>query len=82
MNVNRDTASLQYTVDNVCSWLTVFCMCLDTHQVDKASQAILVVKELKHSSERKANGEEHCGMTAARGMRTLQQPQSVTHHLR
>lgn len=59
----------------------ILCVSLETYQVDKASQAILVVEEFKHGSEREANGKEHGGMTAARGMRTLQKPQSVIHHL-
>lgn len=39
------------------------------------------VKELQDSTEGEADGEEHGGMAAARGMGALHQPQGVVHHI-
>ena len=53
-----------------------------SYQVDEASEAVLPVEEFQHSSVGEGNGEEHGGVAAARGVGTLQQPQSVAHHVR
>lgn len=52
------------------------------YQVDQPPQAVLLVEEVEHGSEGEADGEEHGGVAAAGGVRTLQQPQRVVHHLR
>lgn len=37
-----------------------------TYQINKASEPVLLVKQLQDGSERKGDGEEHCGVAAAR----------------
>lgn len=53
----------------------------DAYQINKTSEPILSVKQLQDGTERKGNGEEHCGVAAARCMRAFQQPQRVTDHI-
>lgn len=53
-----------------------------SYQVDHAPEAVLPVEEFQHCSEGERDGEEHGGVAAARGVGTLQQPQTVAHHLR
>lgn len=53
-----------------------------SYQVDHAPEAVLPVEEFQHCSEGERDGEEHGGVAAARGVGTLQQPQSVAHHVR
>lgn len=38
----------------------------NTYQINEASEAVLLVKQLQDGSERKGDGEEHCGVAAAR----------------
>ncbi len=52
------------------------------YQVDEPPQPVLIVEELEHGSEGETDGEEHGGMAAAGGVRALQEPQRVAHHLR
>lgn len=51
------------------------------HQIDEASQAVLLVKQLQDGTKGKGDGEEHGGVAAARGMRAFQQPQRVADHV-
>lgn len=37
-----------------------------TYQINEASEPVLLVKQLQDGSERKGDGEEHCGVAAAR----------------
>lgn len=53
----------------------------DAYQINKTPEPILSVKQLQDGTERKGNGEEHCGVAAARCMRAFQQPQRVTDHI-
>lgn len=53
----------------------------DAYQINKTSEPILPVKQLQDGTERKGDGEEHCGVAAARGVRAFQQPQRVTDHI-
>ncbi len=52
------------------------------YQVDEPPQPVLFVEELEHGSEGETDGEEHGGVAAAGGVRALQEPQRVAHHLR
>lgn len=52
------------------------------YQVDEPPQPILFVEEIEHGSEGETDGEEHGGVAAAGGVRALQEPQRVAHHLR
>lgn len=38
----------------------------NTYQINEASEAVLLVKQLQDGSEGKGDGEEHCGVAAAR----------------
>lgn len=53
----------------------------DAYQINKTSEPILPVKQLQDGTERKRDGEEHCGVAAARCVRAFQQPQRVTDHI-
>lgn len=52
-----------------------------SYQIDKASQAVLLVKQLQDGAEGEGDGEEHGGVAAAGGMRAFQQPQRVADHV-
>lgn len=38
----------------------------NTYQINESSESVLLVKQLQDGSERKGDGEEHCGVAAAR----------------
>lgn len=36
-----------------------------SYQIDKASEPVLLVKQLQNGTEREGDGKEHCGVAAA-----------------